>query len=46
VLVAEVLMESSEVAGLEICPWSTRGGLLLERLRAGPGASGRHHPAG
>ncbi|MFD3453896.1 Ppx/GppA phosphatase family protein [Streptomyces sp. NPDC058691] len=31
-LVAEALMEACEVRSVTICPWSTREGLLLERL--------------
>jgi exopolyphosphatase/guanosine-5'-triphosphate,3'-diphosphate pyrophosphatase len=33
-LVAEALMEVCETTRVEICPWSTREGLLLERLAA------------
>ncbi|MFD8655010.1 Ppx/GppA phosphatase family protein [Streptomyces mirabilis] len=31
-LIAESLMEACGVESVEICPWSTREGLLLERL--------------
>ncbi|MFD0734769.1 Ppx/GppA phosphatase family protein [Planotetraspora mira] len=31
-LIAEALMEACEATSVEICPWSTREGLLLERL--------------
>ncbi|GII56608.1 exopolyphosphatase [Planotetraspora thailandica] len=31
-LIAEALMEVCEATSVEICPWSTREGLLLERL--------------
>ncbi|MEU6343218.1 hypothetical protein ABZ883_20005 [Streptomyces sp. NPDC046977] len=33
-LVAEALMEACEARSVTICPWSTREGLLLERLGA------------
>lgn len=33
-LVAETLMEMCAVDSAEICPWSTREGLLLERLES------------
>ncbi|WP_405726712.1 hypothetical protein OG607_23320 [Streptomyces sp. NBC_01537] len=36
-LVAEALMEACQAKSVEICPWSTREGLLLERLAATPG---------
>jgi exopolyphosphatase/guanosine-5'-triphosphate,3'-diphosphate pyrophosphatase len=43
-LVAEALMEACRVDSVEISPWSTREGLLLERLAAVPGPKHRHSP--
>jgi exopolyphosphatase/guanosine-5'-triphosphate,3'-diphosphate pyrophosphatase len=40
-LVAEALMEACQATTLEICPWSTREGLLLERLAMTPTAGHR-----
>ncbi|MEU1539118.1 hypothetical protein ABZ461_13515 [Actinacidiphila glaucinigra] len=40
-LVAETLMEMCGVESVEICPWSTREGLLLERLESAAPAAHR-----
>jgi exopolyphosphatase/guanosine-5'-triphosphate,3'-diphosphate pyrophosphatase len=40
-LVAEALMEACHAKSVDICPWSTREGLLLERLAATPGRDSR-----
>ncbi|WP_407288752.1 Ppx/GppA phosphatase family protein [Streptomyces sp. BP-8] len=45
-LIAEGLMEACGVASVEICPWSTREGLLLERLGVLDGAYPHDRPAG
>ncbi|MFG2830405.1 Ppx/GppA phosphatase family protein [Streptomyces sp. NPDC048434] len=45
-LVAEALMEACGVKSVEICPWSTREGLLLERLGVIDTASHRHRGSG
>lgn len=45
-LVAESLMEACGVESVEICPWSTREGLLLERLGVLDGAGGHDRPSG
>ncbi|MGW1373446.1 Ppx/GppA phosphatase family protein [Streptomyces sp. NPDC002446] len=45
-LVAESLMEACGVQSVEICPWSTREGLLLERLGVLDGSSRDDRPAG
>ncbi|MEU0564118.1 exopolyphosphatase [Nonomuraea sp. NPDC005983] len=37
-LVAEAIMDACQAARVEICPWSTREGLLLERLGITPSA--------
>ncbi|GLW09177.1 exopolyphosphatase [Microtetraspora sp. NBRC 13810] len=41
-LVAEALMDACETPSVEICPWSTREGLLLERLSVTGTAARRH----
>ncbi|MFF7884770.1 Ppx/GppA phosphatase family protein [Streptomyces sp. NPDC020794] len=46
-LVAEALMEACEAKAVEICPWSTREGLLLEHLATlhdTPGGPESHRP--
>ncbi len=45
-LVAESLMEACGVGCVEICPWSTREGLLLERLGVTGGSPHGHAPFG
>ncbi|MEU9271592.1 hypothetical protein AB0E04_40120 [Streptomyces sp. NPDC048251] len=40
-LIAQALMEACGVKNVEICPWSTREGLLLERLGVPPTPAGR-----
>jgi exopolyphosphatase/guanosine-5'-triphosphate,3'-diphosphate pyrophosphatase len=45
-LIAEALMEACGVRTVEICPWSTREGLLLERLGVPPTTSPRPRLAG
>ncbi|MEV0371801.1 hypothetical protein AB0I10_18550 [Streptomyces sp. NPDC050636] len=45
-LVAESLMEACGVESVEICPWSTREGLLLERLGVIGTGSHRRRRAG
>ncbi|MFC7640145.1 hypothetical protein ACFQX6_03205 [Streptosporangium lutulentum] len=43
-LVAEALMEACGATRAEICPWSTREGLLLEHLGVTSGGRGRSLP--
>ncbi|MFE1771514.1 Ppx/GppA phosphatase family protein [Streptomyces sp. NPDC059008] len=45
-LIAESLMEACGVSSVEICPWSTREGLLLERLGVLDDASRHDRPPG
>lgn len=40
-LVAQALMEACGAKSVEICPWSTREGLLLEHLGVSPTTAGR-----
>ncbi|MEI5527708.1 hypothetical protein WB401_39840 [Streptomyces brasiliscabiei] len=40
-LIAQALMEACGVKSVEICPWSTREGLLLEHLGVAPTPVGR-----
>ncbi|GIH22851.1 hypothetical protein Aph01nite_11610 [Acrocarpospora phusangensis] len=36
-VIAEALMEACQIQGARVCPWSTREGLLLERIGASRG---------
>jgi exopolyphosphatase / guanosine-5'-triphosphate,3'-diphosphate pyrophosphatase len=40
-LIAQALMEACGATSVEICPWSTREGLLLEHLGVAPTPVGR-----
>jgi exopolyphosphatase/guanosine-5'-triphosphate,3'-diphosphate pyrophosphatase len=40
-LIAQSLMEACGAKSVEICPWSTREGLLLEHLGVAPAPAGR-----
>ena len=45
-LIAQSLMEACGAKSVEICPWSTREGLLLEHLGVAPTPAGRTRLAG
>ncbi len=45
-LIAQALMEACGAKSVEICPWSTREGLLLERLGVAPTPAGRSRLVG
>jgi exopolyphosphatase / guanosine-5'-triphosphate,3'-diphosphate pyrophosphatase len=45
-LIAQALMEVCGARSVEVCPWSTREGLLLERLGTAPAPAGRPGPRG
>ncbi len=45
-LIAQALMEACGAKSVEICPWSTREGLLLEHLGVAPTPAGRPRLAG
>ncbi|MFI1503924.1 hypothetical protein [Streptomyces sp. NPDC020597] len=45
-LIAQALMEACGARSVEVCPWSTREGLLLERLGMVPAPAGRPRLAG
>ncbi|MFI9167902.1 Ppx/GppA phosphatase family protein [Streptomyces lincolnensis] len=45
-LIAQALMEACGATSVEICPWSTREGLLLEHLGVAPTPAGRPRRAG
>nr|WTB28637.1 hypothetical protein OG781_02825 [Streptomyces sp. NBC_00830] len=45
-LIAQALMEACGAKNVEICPWSTREGLLLERLGVPHTTAGRPHLVG
>ncbi|MCX4878280.1 MULTISPECIES: Ppx/GppA phosphatase family protein [unclassified Streptomyces] len=45
-LIAQALMEACGAKSVEICPWSTREGLLLERLGVTPTPVGRPRHVG
>jgi exopolyphosphatase / guanosine-5'-triphosphate,3'-diphosphate pyrophosphatase len=45
-LIAQALMEACGATSVEICPWSTREGLLLEHLGVAPTPAGRPRPRG
>ncbi|MDQ1042339.1 Ppx/GppA phosphatase family protein [Streptomyces sp. V4I2] len=45
-LIAQTLMEACGAKEVEICPWSTREGLLLERLGVSHATGGRARRAG
>jgi exopolyphosphatase/guanosine-5'-triphosphate,3'-diphosphate pyrophosphatase len=45
-LIAQTLMEATGAKSVEICPWSTREGLLLEHLRAPHPTTDRSRLAG